>query len=504
MVDTAVRETDSRAVREDAIRSAMQELITQQWVVDLYRDVYERQAGSGQLIEELRRRSAASHALRPFLAPPLPIAATEAHGGLITDVDGTTYVDCHLGFSSQALHGHNPEPVVDYVADRMRHGVGNGNLHPIELELAELLAGILPHCDTFAFLNSGTDAVRAAIRLARARTGRRLVAKFEGTIHGSHELAVHNTAFWYHGQPLAPFPPVTADGVMPLSSDPGVPAAGPDDLLVLPNDTAAALELVERHAQDLACVLAEPAASSFPFAETTVPMVRQVAVTCRDLGVPFILDEVLTGFRWGIGGAAQRFDIPADLYCYGKVLTGLGLPLSAVGGRSDLLNQSQTTGVSIFDAGQKTSLQGTHTGTYLAMCASYASLSLLREQGEAYYDETRAKVARIRERLAGFRDRTGIPIRLVGFGDFVGAFQFLARDSYDDYRVFAESANPALFLLTLELRRRGVYMLSSPLLFTGGAHRSNDIDTIIDAVEDSSLEMQRNGFPFSLSFAQGA
>lgn len=490
-----------RALREDSIRGAMQELLTQPWVGELYSTVYERQAGSGQLVEQLRRRSAASHAFRPFLAPPLPIAIDAAQGGRVTDVDGNTYIDCHLGFSAQTLHGHNPEPVVDYVSDRMRHGVGNGNLAPIELELAGLLGEILPHCETFAFLNSGSDAVRAAIRLTRASTGRRMVAKFEGTIHGSDELAVHNTAFWCHGQPLAAFPPIGDDGIGRVSADAGVPTVAPSDLLVLPNDTATAIELIERHAADLACVLAEPAASSFPFPDATVPMVREVALACRRLQVPFVLDEVLTGFRWGIGGAAETFDIPADLYCYGKVLSALGLPLSAVGGRSDLLGQTQTTGVSIFDAGQKTALQGTHTGTYLAQCASYASLSLLRSKGQAYYDETRTKVATIQDRLARFRAEHDIPLRLVGFGDFMGAFQFLPEQSYTDYRTFAESANPAQFLLTLMLRRRGVYMLSSPLLFTGGAHSQSDIDTIIGAVTDSALEMQRNGFPFSLSFA---
>lgn len=501
MVQTEVKPPGDRAAREQAIRDTMQELVTQPWVRDLFLQVSERQAGSNRIVEQLRPLHAASHAFRPFLAPPLPVVTADARGGCITDVDGTTYIDCHLGFSAQALHGHNPEPVVEYVRDRLGGGAGNGNVHGIELELARLLSEILPHCETFAFLNSGSEAVRAAIRLTRAHTRRRMVAKFEGTIHGSDELAVHNTAFWYHGQPLAPFPPVERDGIARVSSDAGVPVRGPEDLLVLPNDTAQAVALIERHAGDLACVLAEPAASSFPFPEVTVPMVREVALACRRLRVPFILDEVLTGFRWGIGGAAQRFDIPADLYCYGKVLSGLGLPLSAVAGRSDLLRLAQTSGISIFDAGEKTGLAGTHTGNVLALCASYASLSLLREQGDAYYDLTRAKVATISRRLAEFRSAHGIPLRLVGFGDFMGAFQFLDRESYDDYRDFAEAANPALFLLTLMLRLRGVYMLSSPLLFTGGAHDEAQTTAIVDAVLDSVLELQRHRYPFSLSFS---
>jgi glutamate-1-semialdehyde 2,1-aminomutase len=504
MAAIAMERSSGRAVREQAIQSAMHELVTQPWVGELFSEILERQAASDGLVQRLRPLSAASHAFRPFLAPPLPIALASARGAHITDVDGNDYVDCHLGFSAQALHGHNPAPVVEYVRDRLRHGVGNGNLHPIELELAELLRELLPHCETFGFLNSGSDAVRAALRLARAATGRRMVAKFEGAIHGSDQLAVQNSAFWYHGQPLTPFPPVTDDGVAHLSCDAGVPAASSQDLLVLPNDADAAIDLIERHAQRLACVLAEPAASAFPFEDATVPIVRTVALACRRLGIPFVLDEVLTGFRNGIGGAAQRHDIPADLYCYGKVLSGLGIPLSAVGGRADLLRLTQTEGISIFDAGQKSQLPGTHTGNHLALCASFASLSLLRDQGPAYYDQTRAKVGFVRERLERFRAEHGIPLRLVGFGDFMGAFQFLPKDSYDDYREFAESAHPALFLLTLLLRRRGVYMLSSPLFFTGGAHAWSDVETVVDAVTDSALELQHHSFPFTLSFSTAA
>lgn len=481
------------------IQNAMRELLAQQWAGELFRDVTEHQAGSARLAERLRPIDAASHAFRPFLSPPMPLALSSAHGCHVVDVDGNSYLDCHLGFSAQALHGHNPGPVVEYVQERLGRGVGNGNLPPVELDLVLLLREFLPHCEKFAFLNSGTDAIRSAIRLARGHSGRRMVAKFEGTIHGSDELAVHNTAFWNHGQPLAPFPPIGEDGVERIPADVGVPVAEQRDLLVLPNNTEDAVRLIEQHADELACVLAEPSASSFPFEETTLPMVKQVSETCRRLGVLFVLDEVLTGFRCGIGGAAQEYGISADLYCYGKVLSGLGMPLAAVGGRADILDLTQTTGVPILDVGKKTSLPGTHTGNYLALCASYASLSLLQKKAGTYYEETRAKVATIRDRLARFRSEHDIPLRLVGFGDFMGAFQFLPQDSYTDYRDYALSSNPAMTLLTLMLRLKGVYMLSSPLLFLGGGHQEADVDTLVDAVTGSALELKRYGFPFSLS-----
>ncbi|TQS23299.1 aminotransferase class III-fold pyridoxal phosphate-dependent enzyme [Microbispora hainanensis] len=481
------------------IEDLVADLLTRQWVTDLFTELSERQRESAAISARVRGRSVGNHNFWPFHAPQFPLVTTGAEGSRIEDADGNSYLDCHLGFGAQALFGHNPPPVVEFVRARLGTGTGNGYLHPIEAELAELLGEFVPHCDKFAFLNSGTDATNAAIRLARAHTGRRLVAKFEGALHGVHDLAAHNTAFWYHGHPVQPFPEIGAEGVEPLPALTGVATATPAELLVLPNDTSAALELLERHRDDLACVIGDAVSSSFPFAEHTVPMIKAVSERCAQLGVPFILDEVLTGFRFGPAGAAGHFGIRADLYTYGKVVSGLGIPLSAVGGRAELLDHMQTTGLPLTDIGRKTCVQTTHAGNHLALAASYASLSLLREAGDAYYERTRAKVAKIQEHLAAFREETRIPLRLLGFGDFIGSFGFIAEDSYDDYRRFASAVNPiGLFLLTLMLRRRGVYTLSLPMFFTGDAHSDADIDELCRAVTDSALELDKHGFPFIL------
>lgn len=489
-----------------SVESLVAELLTQQWLIDLFSELAERQQASTAATEKLRARDAATHVFWPFHSPQFPLVVREAHGSRILDADGNTYVDCHLGFGAQALHGHSPEPVVRYVTEQLAATTGNGYCHPVEQQFVDLLGEFVPHCEKFAFLNSGTDATAAAIRLARAHTGRRMVAKFEGSLHGVHDLGMHNTAFWYHGHPTHPFPGNAPDGgVERQSALTGVPLADPRDLLVLPNDPVRAVELIERHRGELACVITEAASSSFPFVEHTVPLLRSVSERCRALRIPFVLDEVLTGFRFGPGGAAAHFGIEADLYTYGKVLSGLGIPLSAVGGRAALLDHTQTSGLPLTDIGRKTCVQTTHAGNHLALSASYASLRLLHEQRDTYYTETRAKVDGIQRRLAAFRGETGIPLRLVGFGDFIGSFGFLEKDSYDDYRAFAGAVNPiAFFLLTLMLRRRGFYTLSLPMLFTGGAHSTEDLDSLVDAVTDSARELGRHGFPFVLPGADGA
>lgn len=471
------------------------ELLAQPWVIELFTDLEERQRGSQALAERVREHIVTNHVFLPFHAPMFPLAVAEASGSRLTDVDGNTYIDSHLGFGGQSLWGHNPPAVVDFVREQALRGPGNGYLNPLELELGELLHDLIPHCERFALLNSGTDATNVAIRVARAFTGRRKVAKFEGCWHGTHDVAAHNTSFFAHGHPkVNPFPEISPDGIAPLSAFTGV--VNPD-ILILPHDAAAACALIEKHRGELACVLADAACQSWPFVEQTIPEVREVAQRCKALRVPFILDEVLTGFRFGTAGAAGHYDIPADLHCYGKVVSGLGLPLAAIGGREDMLEVVHTSGTALGDIGSRTFVVNTHSGNHLSIAASYASLNLLREAGPEFYTRTEAKVARIHARLAAFREETGIPLRLLGFGAFAGTFAFVAQEKYDSYRDFGAAANPVgPAVLTLMLRRRGVYTLSMPMFYTGDAHSESDVEAICDAVTDAAREMGDNGFPF--------
>jgi glutamate-1-semialdehyde 2,1-aminomutase len=299
---------------------------------------------------------------------------------------------------------------------------------------------------------------------------------------------------------MVEFPPASAAGVHRASPLAGVPVVDGASLLVLPHCDERAYELVERHRHELACVIAEPVASSFPFEEKSIPFVRGLAESCRRSRVPFILDEVLTGFRSGIHGMAVRYGIPADLITYGKVISALGLPLSAVGGRAALLDAAQTSGMALADLGNKTCLNTSHLGNHLALVASHASLRLLREQGEAYYEQTRAKVSSLRQRVRELGAAHGIPVHLLGFGDFIGSFAFLAAGPLDNVRDLARAINPiAMYVLTLLLRLRGVFTFSMPLLFTGGAHSREDLDFVYRQLTDALLEMKRHDFPFVLA-----
>jgi glutamate-1-semialdehyde aminotransferase len=162
------------------------------------------------------------------------------------------------------------------------------------------------------------------------------------------------------------------------------------------------------------------------------------------------------------------------------------------------MNITQTSGEAWKDYGQKAAVQSSHTSNFLALTASYATLSLLKDKGPAYYDDVRTKIASVHERLAAFRAEHDIPLRLIGFADYIGCFQFLPKDTYTDYRSFAKAMNPALWLLTLLLRKRNVFTLGSPMFFAGGAHSQSDVDTLVTAVTDAALELKANNFPFDL------
>ena len=161
---------------------------------------------------------------------------------------------------------------------------------------------------------------------------------------------------------------------------------------------------------------------------------------------------------------------------------------------------AMTSGFALTDYGQKTTLMTTHMGNHIAMLASYASLKLLQEKGQAYYDEVRLRKGILKDRMAKLRTENDIPIHLVGYGDFNGSFLFVDEDrDIQNARDLAHAANPvAALTLSLMLRREGFYTYSLPFLFLGGAHERSEIVHLADTVEKCVLEMKSAGIPFSV------
>ncbi len=475
----------------------MQEVATTPWVMELAADLMRRQPASASLVEKLRSRSMGSPVLWPFHAIQFPVAVASAQGSQLVDADGQTYLDMFLGFGTQALHGHNPPQVVERMRDQLGSTVGNGYFHPVELELVDLLRRFTG-LESFVFLHTGSEATAAAMRLCRAHTGRRRIVKFESAVHGTHDWGVQSSVALMHGHPLVPWPERSESGVAAVPFATGVPPAT-DDLLVLPHLDESALEQLSEHRDTIAGVIMESCNIAFPYADKNLPFLKRVRERCRALGIPFVLDEVQTGFRWGPGGTNRSEGIDADLCTYGKVLSGLGIPLSAVGGRPEILAHTRTNGLNMADYGQKTTLMTTHMGNHLALAASHASLSLLEDAGEAWYTRTRARRARLEARMQRLQ-QDGIPLHLVGYGDFIGTFLFADRpQDANDARDLTERANPAAtLLLALALRREGIYTYSWPFVFLGDAYTDAEVQQIGETVERVARDLASAGIPLTV------
>ncbi|MFB9433836.1 aminotransferase class III-fold pyridoxal phosphate-dependent enzyme [Streptoalloteichus tenebrarius] len=455
---------------------------------DLVRAVVARQPGSVRLSHRAHQSATSLPANLPFSAPILPVCCARAEGAHLYDVDGNDYVDCHLSYTAAVL-GHNPPPVVAAVRDRIATGVGAAYFCPEQVELTELLTETVPGADRAGLFHTGADTVAAAARMARASTGRQVVAKFQGSYHGSHEIGLYNSL-----GPAGPRDPASGYELRPGGN--GLRALTGDDLLVLPFDDQAALGLVAEHAADLACVVVDPVPrfrGQAPHAARE--FLRALRAVTAEHDVPLVVDEVITGFRMAPGGAQEAFGVTADITCLGKLTSGLGVPLSAVTGRADHLDRARSDGLP-GDA-SKTWLSSTHQANHLAVVAALAQLRHLRDHHGEIFDRIDGLHDLLRARLDEFAHRSGIPVHLRGHPRHVTLLALGEplddRASYEEWA--EEMGSPAMVramqMLSLHLRLRGVYTLGAPTMNLSAAHTEADIDQITSAVADSLLVMAR-------------
>lgn len=475
-------------------------LFSQPWLQDLAADLRRRQPKSNAQMEELKKMDVSAPGFWPYFGIMMPVVSEWAKGGRLYDIDGNEYIDLFLGYGTQSLHGHNPEPVVQFMKDLMGKSLGNGYSSGLQVEYLRLLKDLVPHRETWAFQETGSAATSGAIRLARAFSGRRLIVRFEGSINGQYDITSHNSLPLLHGHPLLPFPPKKGAEVQAQSYNRGAQVMGKEDVLILSFNDPRSLDIIKKRKHEIACVITEPIPQFFPIADKALPFIKELGDVCKKAGVILILDEVHSGFRFGPSGATGYANLHADLVCYGKVMTSLGLPLSAFAGRSDLMELVGTSGKAIHDFGNKAFIATTHNSNHLAIAASYASLSLLKQKGQAFYDRTRQKVKRMREKLATLDVAPDMSLYLYGSGEFYGGLVFAKQPPHmaNSIREFVQSLNPVgAVLLSLLLRRKGVYTHAMPQFYTGDGHSEQDLDTVFEKVRECVAEMKQNGFNFS-------
>jgi glutamate-1-semialdehyde 2,1-aminomutase len=379
-----------------------------------------------------------------------PLFFARGDGAWIEDVDGNRYVDWVQSWGP-LIFGHADPETVEAVIAVARDGTSFGAATEAEVELAAEVVDAVPSVEMVRLVSSGTEAAMSAIRLARAATGRDRILKFAGCYHG-------------HADPLLAS---AGSGIATLGipSTPGVPAVVAADTIVCRyNDLETVTAAVERHGEELACVVVEPVAGNMGVVPPASGFLEALRSLCDASGALLVFDEVITGFRVARGGAQERFGVFPDLTILGKILGG-GLPLAAFGGRADLMSELAPAG-QVYQA-------GTLSGNPLATAAGLSVLRRLRDP--AVYAELERRSARLEAGLAplGRVQRVGAMLTLFCRQAPVRNFDDAAASDTDRYA--------ALFR---HLLSSGVYVAPSQFeaLFVSLAHGDDEIDRTIEAV----------------------
>ena len=383
-----------------------------------------------------------------------PFFVAHAEGARLTDVDGKSFLDYVCSWGPLIL-GHAPAAVLAAIRDAAARGWTYGAPCEPEVELAEEVRRRMPSLEMMRFVNSGTEATMAAVRVARAATGRELLLKFDGCYHG------HGDGFLVKaGSGVA---------TLGLPDSPGVPAAVAGLTLTAPfNDAAAVEELFRRRGAEIAAVIVEPFVGNVGFIPPEPEFHQTLRRLCDGHGALLIFDEVMTGFRVAAGGAQQRLGIRPDLTTLGKIIGG-GMPVGAYGGRADLMRLVAPAGP-VYQA-------GTLSGNPVAMAAGLATLTATRAPG--FYETLERRTARLVAGIADAARRRQVPITVGHAGSMWGAY--LAAGPIRNYAE-AKATDTALFARWHRAAlARGVFLPPSAFeaAFISSAHTDADIDFTI-------------------------
>jgi glutamate-1-semialdehyde 2,1-aminomutase len=381
---------------------------------------------------------------------PVPVVIDRAAGVRITDLDGNSYIDYALGYGPMIL-GHSPAPVMDALAEALSRGLRIASVHEGEAELAGLIAACVPSAAVSAFVNTGTEAVQLALRIARATTGKVKFVKFRGNYHG-----------WFDNVHVATNP-----------GQDGAATAGQDDeasrtAIVLDWGDADALE--RTLTPDFAAVLLEPAAINAGCFTPPAGYLHRVRDITQRLGVVLIFDEIITGFRLALGGAQEAYGVVPDITVLGKAL-GAGLPIGAVCG-SRAVMQPVATGI-LFQ-------RGTYNGNPLSVAASIACLRVLQAERDSVFPRMIGYAQALRDHVAAEAGRTGAAVCANQVGPVVQIFGGTRR--LDRLGDVALADREQTLAFTAALLRFGVHTIPRGVMYLSTAHSAADIAATKQAI----------------------
>ena len=360
----------------------------------------------------------------------VPIFIDKAKGSKIVDVDGNEYVDMVLSYGPMIL-GHRNSVVESTIKKYLKNGYSFGASTKGEIILAELVCDAFPGMDKVRFVNSGTEAVFSAIRLARAFTGKNKIIKFAGCYHG-HSDALLVAA----GSGLA---------TLSIPGSAGVPDDAVKNTLIAEFNN---IESVEKHLaknNDIAAVIFEPIAGNMGVVQPTKKFIKELRKLTKACGVLLIADEVMTGFRSKFGGAQELLGVQADITCLGKVIGG-GFPVGAYGARNEIMEMVAPLGP-MYQA-------GTLSGNPVAMSCGIATLKELKKQ-DPYkdFDKTAAFLERSLKIAA---KENGIDLQVNRFGSMINPF--FTKTKVVDFKTAQTSDTEKFKVFFWKMMENGVFL----------------------------------------------
>lgn len=394
-----------------------------------------------------------------------PVFIDKADGAYLYDVDGNRYIDYVLSWGPMIM-GHNHPIVRQAVIDRAEFGLSYGAPTELEILLAERICEALPNMEMVRMVNSGTEATMSALRIARGCTGRDAIVKFEGCYHGHSDslLVKAGSGALTFGVP----------------SSPGVPASLAEHTITLTyNDPESLRQCFAQRGHEIACVIVEPVCGNMSCILPTPEFRAALREVCDQSGALLILDEVMTGFRFGTGGAQTYYGIDTDLTALGKIIGG-GMPVGAFGGKRRYMEYVSPLGP-VYQA-------GTLSGNPIAMASGLATLSIISEPG--FYEPLFARTTALCEGIQEQADKAGVPFTTNHAGTMFGLF-FTDAPKVENYQQVMACDTQRFAKFFHSMLKQGVYLApaSYEAGFMSSAHTDADIEHTIAAAAQAFAEI---------------